>query len=384
MCETQKKSALIAMSGGVDSSVAAWLMLQQGYYCEGTTMRLYRNEDIGRSRFRTCCAQKDIDDASEVAFRLDLPYEVLDFTMDFKERIIEKFIRTYETGGTPNPCIDCNRYIKFDKLLQCARSRGLSYVVTGHYARIEQEKDTGRYLLKKAVDTGKDQSYVLYMLTQQQLAQIKFPLGEKTKTETRQIAEQLHFCNAEKHDSQDICFVPDGDYVGFMEQYTGKQYREGDFLDSRGCIVGKHRGAVCYTQGQRKGLGLAMGEPVYVCGKDMQSNTVSVGPESSLYADVLFAEELNWISIPNLTRPLRVKAKTRYRQTEQWAVAYPEAGDRMRLKFDAPQRAITIGQAVVLYDGEVVVGGGTICGVSREQGGQGEAASEIYRPGGGM
>ena len=360
MWENKEKSALIAMSGGVDSSVAAWLMLHRGYRCEGTTMRLYRNEDIGLSQFHTCCSQRDIDDASEVAFQLDIPYEVLDFTMDFKEQIIGKFVRTYEMGGTPNPCIDCNRYMKFDKLLQFAGEKGLSYIVTGHYARIEYDGGSGRYLLKKALDTGKDQSYVLYMLTQKQLAHTQFPLGGKTKAEVRKLAEQLGFCNARKHDSQDICFVPDGDYVKFMEQYTGRHYPEGDFLDLEGKTVGRHRGAVRYTLGQRKGLNLAMGAPVYVCGKDMCANTVTVGPEHALYSRVLFAEEMNWISVPQLDGPMRVRAKTRYRQTEQWATVYPEGDDRVRLEFDEPQRAVTVGQAVVLYDGDIVVGGGTI------------------------
>ena len=216
------KSALIAMSGGVDSSVAAYIMKRDGYYCEGTTMRLYRNEDIGLGSFRTCCSQKDIEDAGEVAFRLDIPYEVLDLTVDFKKHIIDKFIRVYEAGGTPNPCIDCNRYMKFDMLLKVAEERGLSYVVTGHYARIQYDCERGLYLLRKAADPGKDQSYVLYMLGQEQLARIKFPLGDIPKDETRRIAAEQGFVNAEKHDSQDICFVPDGDYVGFMEQYTGK------------------------------------------------------------------------------------------------------------------------------------------------------------------
>lgn len=360
MWENKEKSALIAMSGGVDSSVAAWLMLHRGYRCEGTTMRLYRNEDIGLSQFHTCCSQRDIDDASEVAFQLDIPYEVLDFTMDFKEQIISKFVRTYEMGGTPNPCIDCNRYMKFDKLLQFAGEKGLNYIVTGHYARIEYDGKSGRYLLKKALDTGKDQSYVLYMLTQEQLAHTQFPLGDKLKAEVRKLAEQLGFCNARKHDSQDICFVPDGDYVKFMEQYTGRHYPEGDFLDLEGKTVGRHRGAVRYTLGQRKGLNLAMGAPVYVCGKDMCANTVTVGPEDALYSRVLFAGEMNWISVPQLDGPMRVQAKARYRQTEQWATVYPEGPERIRLEFDEPQRAVTVGQAVVLYDGDVVVGGGTI------------------------
>jgi tRNA-specific 2-thiouridylase len=360
MPNTQNESALIAMSGGVDSSVAAYLMLEQGYRCEGTTMRLYRNEDVGQCQFHTCCSQRDIEDASEVAFQLDIPYEVLDFTLDFQDQIIRKFIRVYEAGGTPNPCIDCNRYMKFDKLLQYAAQKGLDYIVTGHYARIEYDSASGRYLLKKALDGSKDQSYVLYMLTQEQLSHTKFPLGEMRKTEIRALAEQLHFVNARKHDSQDICFVPDGDYAGFMEQYTGKHYPAGDFLDQAGNVVGTHRGAVRYTLGQRKGLGLAMGEPVYVCGKDMAANTVSVGPESALFTHTLLAGEMNWISIPKLDGPMRIKAKTRYRQVEQWATACPVDDDIIRLEFDEPQRAVTVGQAVVLYDGDTVVGGGTI------------------------
>ena len=357
-----EKTALIAMSGGVDSSVAAYLMKERGYSCMGTTMRLYRNEDIGLSRFHTCCSQRDIDDAAEVAYRLDIPYEVLDFTFDFKDKIIEKFIATYEAGGTPNPCIDCNRYMKFQKLLDFAEKNGCYYVVTGHYARIE-EKD-GRFLLKKALDPSKDQSYVLYSMTQEELRHTLFPLGEMSKQETRRIAETQGFDNWEKPDSQDICFVPDGDYVKFMEQYTGKHYPPGNFLDASGAVVGTHRGAVAYTIGQRKGLGIALGEPAYVFQKDMANNTVSVGKEALLFSKGLIADDLNWIPFDRLEAPLRLKAKTRYRQTEQWATAYPE-GNGIRLEFDEPQRAITVGQAVVLYDGDLVLGGGTITGVIR-------------------
>lgn len=357
---SQNKRALIAMSGGVDSSVAAYLMKEQGFVCEGTTMRLYRNEDIGLSRFHTCCSQQDIDDASEVAFDLDIPYEVLDFTFDFKEQIIDKFIRTYEAGGTPNPCIDCNRYMKFDRLLRFAAQKGLSYVVTGHYARIEFDPSCGRYLLKKALDETKDQSYVLYTLTQEQLSRTLFPLGSMKKTQVREIAERLGFVNADKHDSQDICFVPDGDYVKFMEQYTGKHYPQGAFLDESGQQIGTHRGAVRYTIGQRKGLGLAMQQPVYVCRKDMEANTVTVGPEASLYSRGLTADEMNWIAFAEPPASFRAKAKTRYRQKEQWATVYPQADGSIRLIFDEPQRALTAGQSVVLYQEDLVIGGGTI------------------------
>ena len=364
MQNAEQKTALIAMSGGVDSSIAAYLMRQADFRCMGTTMRLYRNEDLGACNFRTCCSEKDIEDASEVAFQLDIPYEVLDFTLDFQEKIIGKFVRTYEAGGTPNPCIDCNRFMKFDKLLDFAEQHGLYYVVTGHYARIEQDEQTGRWLLKKGVDAGKDQSYVLYTLTQEQLARVRLPLGGLHKTEVREIAEQHKFVNARKHDSQDICFVPDGDYARFMEDFTGKHYPAGDFLDESGRVVGTHNGAVRYTIGQRKGLGLAMGAPVYVCGKDMQANTVTVGPEEMLFDRIVYADEVNWIAIPELTGPLRVTARTRYHQVEQAATVYPaECG--FRLEFDQPQRAPTPGQAVVLYQGDTVLGGGTITRVEK-------------------
>mgnify|MGYP002589303406 CR=1 FL=1 len=361
-----KPRALIAMSGGVDSSVAAWLMQQAGYDCTGITMRLTRNETLGQSGFHTCCSEKDIEDAAEVAFAMDIPYEVLDFTADFREQIIEKFVRVYEAGGTPNPCIDCNKYMKFRHLLDWARAHGMEYVVTGHYARVEQDEATGRFLLKKGLDEGKDQSYVLYNLTQEQLAHIRLPLGGLHKTEVREIAEQHKFVNARKHDSQDICFVPDGDYVGFMEQYTGKRYPSGDFIDESGKKIGTHAGAVRYTIGQRRGLGLPMGDRVYVCAKDMEKNTVTVGPVESLFATRVIVRDMNWISVPELTGEMRVKAKLRYRQKEQPAVASPLDGGRILLTFDEPQRGPAIGQAAVLYDGDTVVGGGTICGVPKD------------------
>ena len=357
--------ALIAMSGGVDSTVAAYLMKQAGCRCMGATMRLYQNEDLGQSGFHTCCSAKDVEDAAEVAFQLDIPFEVVNYTEEFREKVIAKFIETYEAGGTPNPCIDCNRTMKFDKMLDFAREHGLDYVVTGHYARIEQDPATGRWLLKKGIDEGKDQSYVLYNLTQEQLAHVRLPLGALHKTEVRAIAEQQHFINARKHDSQDICFVPDGDYEKFMEDFTGKHYPDGDFLDTEGRKVGTHKGAVRYTIGQRKGLGLAMGAPVYVCAKDMEANTVTVGPEELLFDRIVYADEVNWIAIPELTGPLRVTARTRYHQVEQPATVYPAGPDGFRLEFAQPQRAPTPGQAVVLYQGDTVLGGGTIVRVAK-------------------
>ncbi len=355
----ETKNALIAMSGGVDSSVAAYLMKERGFNCEGATMLLYRNADIGVPRDRTCCSQKEIDDAALVADRLGIPYSVVDLNADFKEKIIDKFIRTYEAGGTPNPCVDCNRYIKFERLMDYAEENGFDCVVTGHYARVERSPG-GRYLLKKAADSTKDQSYVLYNLTQEQLARVCFPLGELTKSRVRGIAAELGLVNAEKPDSQDICFVPDGDYAAFIERYTGKNYPEGDYIDPSGKVIGRHKGAIRYTIGQRKGLGYAAGHPVYVCAKCMDKNTVTLGEEEDLYSSELTAGEFNWVSVPRPEAPVRCMAKTRYRQPEQPATAYPLDDGKVRITFDLPQRAITPGQAVVMYAGDLVLGGGTI------------------------
>ena len=356
----EEKKALIAMSGGVDSSVAAYLMTREGYNCTGATMRLYNNEAVGLEAESTCCSLDDVEDARSVARRLGMPFYVFNFTDDFHEKVIAKFIRCYECGVTPNPCIDCNRYLKFDHLLRRGLELGCDCVVTGHYARIRRDEQTGRWLLLKATDLSKDQSYVLYSLTQEQLAHTRFPLGEMTKVQVRAIAEEQNFINARKHDSQDICFVPDGDYVAFMERYTGKHYVPGDFLDLEGKVVGRHKGAVSYTLGQRKGLGLAMGAPVYVCDKDMEKNTVTVGPNEALFSTTLLAGDWNWFPFPELTEPLHITAKARYNQPPQPATVYPEENGMARVVFDEPQRALTPGQAVVLYDGDMVVGGGTI------------------------
>ena len=253
--------------------------------------------------------------------------------------------------------------MKFEKLLSYADEHGLDYVVTGHYARIEYDEERGRYLLKKAVYSDKDQSYVLYMLTQEQLSRICFPLGGLQKSEVREIAESIGFRNARKHDSQDICFVPDGDYASFIEKYTGKTQQEGSFLNVDGERIGTHKGAIRYTTGQRKGLGIALGEPAYVISKDMANNTVTLGREEYLFSDTVYVNDLNWISVPDLTEPMRVKAKIRYRQQEQPATISPAEDGKVMIKFDAPQRAATAGQAAVFYDGDIVVGGGCICGV---------------------
>ena len=356
----EEKTALIGMSGGVDSSVAAYLMVRSGYRCIGATMRLYDNETLGQSKERTCCSLDDVEDARSVARRLGIPYYVFNFKEDFEKQVIEKFVDSYEQGRTPNPCIDCNRHLKFDRLLRRAQELGYEYVVSGHYARIRRDETTGRYLLYKAADRAKDQTYFLACLSQEQLAHIQFPLGGLTKPEVRQIAEENGFLNARKHDSQDICFVPDGDYVAFLERNTGKTYPAGDYLDLDGNVVGRHRGAVCYTLGQRKGLGLAMGAPVYVCRKDMENNTVTVGPGEALFSGALRANDWQWFPFPALPSPMKVTVKTRHSQAEHPATVYPEADGIARVEFDTPQRAVTPGQAVVLYQDDLVIGGGTI------------------------
>ena len=364
MTETQNTSrrpgALIAMSGGVDSSVAAWLMQRDGFDCTGVTMRLTRNEAVNTEGLHTCCSERDIEDAAEVAYAMDIPYEVLDFTADFQEKIIDKFIRVYEAGGTPNPCIDCNRYMKFDHLLRWAEAHGLDYVVTGHYARVEQDEATGRWLLKKGLDENKDQSYVLYNLTQEQLAHVRLPLGGLHKSEVRAIAEQQHFVNARKHDSQDICFVPDGDYAGFIARYTGRDCPAGDFVDESGRVLGRHKGIVHYTVGQRKGLGIAADAPLYVKRIDAAENRVVLSGNDALFSRELTANDFNWIAYDGPPRELRATARVRYHQREQAATVTVLEDGHVRLVFDEPQRAITPGQAVVLYDDDTVLGGGTI------------------------
>jgi tRNA-specific 2-thiouridylase len=349
---------MIAMSGGVDSSVAAYLMKEQGFDCAGVTMKLFSNTDVGMDRDDVCCSLRDTDDARDVAYRLGIPHYVFNFSADFIEQVIRRFVDAYENGRTPNPCIDCNRYIKFGRLFSRAVDLEYTFVVTGHYARVEQD-GPGRFLLKKGLDDGKDQSYFLYAMTQEQLAHTLFPLGGLRKKEVREIALAQGFVNAEKHESQDVCFVTGGDYADFIEHHRGGRCPPGNFIDAEGNVLGRHKGLIRYTVGQRKGLGLSFPRPMYVCGKNVRDNTVTLGGQELLYSKALFAEDLNWILPPSPL--LRVKAKTRYRQPEQEATVRVEGG-RMRVEFDVPQRAVAAGQAVVLYDGDVVVGGGTIAG----------------------
>ena len=352
--------AMIAMSGGVDSSVAALLMKRSGYECAGVTMRLYRWPGMEQGTPKSCCSDADEEDAAYVCWQLGIPFESLCCTKEFEKAVIESFIREYEAGRTPNPCIVCNRRLKFERLLEFARERGFDCLVTGHYARIAGDAESGRRQLRKARDENKDQSYVLYMLTQEQLARLRFPLGELSKAEVRAITEGTGLVTASKHESQDICFIPDGDYGAFLERWTGRRDPEGEIRDLHGRVIGRHRGAVRYTIGQRRGLGVAAEQPLYVVAKDMEKHTVTAGPESALYSRELTASDFNWLSIPEPDRPLRVTARTRYRQRENSATVWPLEGVRVRLVFDQPQRAITPGQAVVLYDGDLVLGGGTI------------------------
>lgn len=360
-----EKRALIAMSGGVDSSVAAAVMCKNGYECAGVMMKLFQNETVDIPAGHTCCSLDDAEDARGVAFRLGMKFYVANFTEDFSGQVIDRFVAAYESGATPNPCIDCNRYMKFERLYRRARELECETIVTGHYARVGYEEKSGRWLLKRAKDQAKDQSYVLYFLTQEQLSHTQFPLGEfESKEQVRELASRYGFANAGKHDSQDICFVPDGRYGDFLERYTGRHYPVGKFVDTQGRVLGEHRGIVRYTIGQRKGLGLALPAPMYVCRKDMAENTVVLSSEDGLYRRELIAEDFNWIAYERPKTPVRVTAKPRYRAREAAATAEVLTDGRVRVLFDEPQRALTIGQAIVLYDGEMVVGGGTIREVS--------------------
>jgi len=351
---------IIAMSGGVDSSVAAFMLTQKGYDCIGVTMKLFTNNDIGISCEKSCCSLDDISDARSVACKLKIPYYVFNFVDDFKNKVISRFIDVYEKGGTPNPCIDCNRYIKFEKLFFRMKELNYNYIATGHYARIEYDALSQRFLLKKGLDHTKDQSYVLYSMTQEQLSHTLFPLGSLKKSDVRKIAEQNSFVNAKKHESQDICFAPNGDYAKFIEEYTGKKYESGNFIDSKGNIIGRHKGLIRYTVGQRRGLGLALPHPLYVSSKSAENNTIVLCKNESLFSKSLNASDINWITFEKISDTIRVKVKIRYNQKETWASVIPLSFNRAHIEFDEPQRAVASGQAVVFYDGDIVVGGGTI------------------------
>ena len=349
----RKKKVLVAMSGGVDSSAAAALLVQQGYDCDGAMLKLAPNED---SR---CCSADDAEDARQAATRLGMRFYVFNETDRFRRCVMDRFTAEYAAGRTPNPCIDCNRELKFGALLDRALTLGYDYIATGHYARVAYDAESGRYRLLRGAERRKDQSYVLYQLTQHQLAHLLLPVGGYDKPAIRDKAREAGLDNADKGDSQDICFVPDGDYVTFLQR-QGLTLTLGDFLDEAGRVLGRHRGLPCYTIGQGKGLGVAVGRHVYVLEKDRDRNAIVLGDDSALYASSLLASHVNWISGQIPAAPVRCAAKTRYSQVETPCTAYPLPDGGLRVVFDQPQRAITAGQAVVLYDGDEVLGGGTI------------------------
>ncbi len=354
------KKAIIAMSGGVDSSVSALLMLEKGFECTGVTMRLFNNEDIGLPREKSCCSLDDVFDARAVASNLGMPFFVYNFADRFEKDVIDRFIDAYVNGRTPNPCIDCNRYLKFDQLYERAQELGCDYVVTGHYAQIEYDEASGRYLLRKGVDPLKDQSYVLYALTQEQLKHTMLPLGGLEKPQVRKIAEEHGFINAHKHDSQDICFVQTGTYADFIEERLGRKFKPGNFVDEQGKVLGRHKGIIHYTVGQRKGLGLALPEPMYVKAIDPKANTVILCTNNGLFTNKVTVKDINLIDCDRIAEPRRVKARIRYHQAEQWATVTQTDDNTLEVIFDEPQRAVTKGQALVMYNGDIVVGGGTI------------------------
>ena len=340
---------MIAMSGGVDSSVAAYMLQKQGFECVGATMLMH-------------AGPSDAEEAKKVASKLGIPHYTFDFRNEFDKYVIGPFVRAYEEGRTPNPCVMCNRHLKFEALHAKASELGCDYIASGHYARVEKGECSGeeRFVLRKSAVTEKDQSYVLCMLTQDQLAKALFPLEGMSKDEVREIAAELGFENASKPDSQDICFIPDGKYAEFIEEYEGKSYPEGDFVDEEGTFIGKHQGIIRYTVGQRKGLGIAAGKPVYVKRIDPAENKVILSDNDALFTDSLTSADFNWVSVPPQDEPLRAKARIRYQHSEQPAEVIPQEGGSVLIKFDEPQRAITPGQTVVVYDGDIVIGGGTI------------------------
>lgn len=351
---------LIAMSGGVDSSVAAVLLMEQGYEVAGATFKLFENEDIGIERTRTCCSLEDVLDAKSVAEKLGFRHDVFNFGLQFETDVMIPFAEAYKNGETPNPCIECNRSIKFEKFLERALLLEYDYIATGHYARIEKDPESGRYLLKKGLDQSKDQSYALYTMNQEELSKTLFPLGNLKKTEIRAIAEDKSFVNANKPDSQDICFVKDGDYAGFLKRTLGVTPVEGDFVNKEGAVLGRHQGIIHYTIGQRKGLGKTFGKPMYVVHIDSEKNRVTLGPNEDLFVESFTIGNINLISIAELKEPMDVTVKTRYTQAEVPATIYPGEQGRIFVKFMEKQRAVTPGQAAVFYHGDVVVGGGKI------------------------
>ena len=353
---------LTAMSGGVDSSVAAEILLAQGHEVIGAMMKLFSDEDLGempQTASKACCTLSDADDARAVANLLGIPFYVFNFAPHFAAEVTSRFVQAYQNGQTPNPCIDCNRFMKFEKFLHRAAELECDAIATGHYAQISQEP-CGRYLLKAGHDTTKDQSYVLYTMTQAQLARTLFPLGGLSKKEVRELAESRSLSTAKKRDSQDICFAPDGDYAGFIVRKTKKPLAEGSFVDKNGNILGRHGGIIRYTIGQRKGLGITAPHPLYVTAINTAANTITLGTNDELFSKSLTACDINLIALDKIDSSLQCQAKIRYAHPRQDAKIIQTAEDRIHVEFSEPQRAITPGQAVVFYDGNIVIGGGKI------------------------
>ena len=355
-----KPTALIAMSGGVDSSVAAALMVQRGYDCIGVTMKLRSNDDCACTE-KSCCTASDAEDARSVAYSMGMKFYVFNFTQEFEQEVIGRFISAYEHGLTPNPCIDCNRYMKFELLYKRGRALGCEFIVTGHYARTGFLPEYGRWVLKKAKNAAKDQSYVLYSMSQEQLAHTIFPLGEfASKDEVRALADKLGLLNAHKHDSQDICFIPDGDYAEFIRMRTGRNFPHGDFLDVNGNVIGEHSGAIKYTIGQRKGLGISSSTPIFVKELRPQTNEVVLCKSERLFSRDCHVDNINYMAEEKLTGPVKAIGKIRYSHAGAPCTLYPQPDGTLLAQFDEPQRAMTPGQAAVFYQDDHVLCGGTI------------------------